>query len=164
MTQFIIDHYQVSLVINSGCAGSLLSKVKILDVVLSNYVTYHDFNPTRIMEFSTPENGKITASTTLLNKAEEVLKKQDIENYYIAPIASGDCFVTNSTMRDEIYQRTGAYAVDMESASIGHICKLNSIPFLSIRTISDFSDGIENFEVIAAHKSSKLVKDIIELL
>lgn len=164
MTQFIIDHYQVSLVINSGCAGSLLSKVKIMDVILSSYVTYHDFNPTRIMEFSTPENGKITASTSLINKAEEAIKNSEIETYYIAPIASGDCFVTNATMRDEIYKRTGAYAVDMESASIGHICKLNSIPFLSIRTISDFSDGVENFEVIAAYKSSHLVKQIIELL
>lgn len=164
MTQFIIDHYQVSLIINSGCAGSLLSKVKIMDVILSNYVTYHDFNPTRIMEFSTPENGKITASSTLITKAEEALKKSDIENYYIAPITSGDCFVTDAKMRDDIYKRTGAYAVDMESASIGHICKLNSIPFLSLRTISDFSDGVENFEVIAAYKSSHLVKEIIEML
>lgn len=164
MTQFIIDHYQTSLIINSGCAGSLLSKVKIMDVILSSYVTYHDFNPTRIMEFSTPENGKIQAATTLLNKAEEALKKLDVTNYYIAPIASGDCFVTNAEMRDDIYKRTGAYAVDMESGSIGHICKLNSIPFLSLRTISDFSDGVENFEVIAAYKSSQLVKEIIELL
>lgn len=164
MTQFIIDHYQVDLIINSGCAGSLLNKVKIMDVVLSSYVTYHDFNPTRIMEFSTPENGKVTASTSLLNKAEEALKKLNVENYFIAPIASGDCFVDDSTMRDDIYNRTGAYAVDMESGSIGHICKLNSIPFLSLRTISDFADGVEDFEVIAAYKSSQLVKEIIELL
>ena len=67
-------------------------------------------------------------------------------------------------MRDDIYNRTGAYAVDMESGSIGHICKLNSIPFLSLRTISDFADGVEDFEVIAAYKSSQLVKEIIELL
>src|SRR5699024_4954399 len=63
MTQYLIDHYQVDLVINSGCAGSLLSKVKIMDVVLSSYVTYHDFNPTRIMEYSVPELGKVRAST-----------------------------------------------------------------------------------------------------
>lgn len=164
MTQYIIDRYNVSLIINSGCAGSLLSKVKIMDVILSSYVTYHDFNPTRIMEFSTPGNGKIGASTSLINKAEEALKRLEVTNYYIAPIASGDCFVTDSVMRDDIYTRTGAYAVDMESGSIGHICSLNNIPFLSLRTISDFSDGNEDFEVIAAYKSSQLVKEIIELL
>ena len=67
-------------------------------------------------------------------------------------------------MRDDIYERTKAYAVDMESASIGHIAKLNNVPFLSLRTISDFSDGQEDFEIVAAHKSSNLVKEIIELL
>ena len=164
MTQYIIDNYKVDLIINSGCAGSLLEKVKIMDVIISSYVTYHDFNPTRIMEFSTPDNGKPEADKNLIEKAESALKNLNVENYYIAPIASGDCFVTDSTMRDDIYERTKAYAVDMESTSIGHISKLNNVPFLSLRTISDFSDGQEDFEVVAAYKSSNLVKEIIELL
>ena len=164
MTQYLIDHFHVDLIINSGCAGSLLSKVKIMDVILSNYVTYHDFQPTRVMEYSGPEQGKVTASTKLIHVAEEALAKIEVKNYYIAPIASGDCFVTDANMRDRIYTATGAYAVDMESASIGHICKLNRIPFLAVRTISDFSDGQEDFEVIAAYKSSQLVKTMIEIL
>ena len=164
MTQYMIDHYHVDLIINSGCAGSLLSKVKIMDVILSSYVTYRDFQPARIMEYSVPEQGMVSASTKLIHIAEDALKKLEVNNYYIAPIASGDCFVTDANMRDRIYQATGAYAVDMESASIGHICKLNHIPFLSLRTISDFSDGNEDFEVIAAYKSSQLVKEMIDLL
>lgn len=164
MTQYLIDHFHVDLIINSGCAGSLLSKVKIMDVILSNYVTYHDFQPTRVMEYSVPEQGKVTASTKLIHVAEEALAKIEVKNYYIAPIASGDCFVTDANMRDRIYTATGAYAVDMESASIGHICKLNRIPFLAVRTISDFSDGQEDFEVIAAYKSSQLVKTMIDIL
>ncbi len=163
-TQHLIDKYKPDLIINSGCAGSLISKVRIMDVVLGSYVTYHDFSPERIMEFSVPDNGRVKASSKLINIAEDALKKLEIYNYYIAPIASGDCFVTNSNMRDEIYTRTSAYAVDMESASIGHICRLNNIPFLSVRTISDFSDGEEDFEVIAAYKSSQLVKEMISLL
>lgn len=164
MTQYLIDYFHVDLIINSGCAGSLLSKVKIMDVILSNYVTYHDFQPTRIMEYSVPEQGKVSASTKLIHIAEDALKQLEVDNYYIAPIASGDCFVTDAKTRDYIYKTTGAYAVDMESASIGHICKLNHIPFLSVRTISDFSDGEEDFEVIAAYKSSQLVKTMIEAL
>ena len=164
MTQYIIDKYRVDLVINSGCAGSLINTVKIMDIIISSYVTYHDFNPIRIMEFSVPDNGKVLASTTLISNAKKALKQLDINNFFIAPICSGDCFVTNSKLRDEIYNQTGAYAVDMESGSIGHVCKLNNVPFLSIRTISDFSDGNDDFEVIAAYKSSELVKKIIELI
>lgn len=161
MTQYIIDKYNPDLIINSGCAGSLSTNIKIMDVIVSSYVTYHDFLPTRIMEFSTPENGKITADNSLIKLAEKSLNKLDSYNYYIAPIASGDCFVTSENLRDEIKNNTGAYAVDMESASIGHIAKLNKVPFVSIRTISDFSDGCDDFEELAAYKSSELVKDMI---
>lgn len=162
MTQYLIDKYNVDLVINSGCAGSLLNKVGIMDVVISSYVTYHDFSPTRIMEYSMPDNGKVQASTKLIKIAEDSIKKLDSYNYFIASICSGDCFVTSSEMRDAIYEATGCYAVDMESGSIGHICKQNSVPFVSIRTISDFADGEDDFENIAAYKSSHLVKHMIE--
>ena len=164
MTQYIIDNYKPDLIINSGCAGSLTSNVKIMDVVLSSYVTYHDFSPLRIMEFSTPDNGKIKADNTLIKTATEALKKLEVDNYFVAAIASGDSFVTDEVMRDSIKEATGAYAVDMESASIGHISKLNNVPFISIRTISDFADGNDDFEVIAAYKSSELVKEMINLL
>jgi nucleoside phosphorylase len=50
----------------------------------------------------------------------------------------------------------------MESASIGHIAAKNNIPFISVRTISDFADGAVNFEEKAGHISSDIVKHIIE--
>ena len=161
MTQYIIDKYNVNIVINSGCAGSLTSSVKIMDIIISSYVCYHDFLPTRIMEFSTPDSGKIKADKNLIEITENVLKLTK-NNYLIAPITSGDCFVTNNVLRDTIYKNTNALCVDMESAPIGHIAKLNSIPFIAIRTISDFSDGVDNFEEEAANKSSEIVSKIIK--
>ena len=164
ITQYLIDTYQPDLIINTGCAGSLKENVKIMDVVLSTYVTYHDFEPDRIMQFSVPENGQMKADNTLLKLAENALLAMENEHYHCAPICSGDCFVTSSEMRNHIYTKTGAYAVDMESGSIGHVCKLNKIPFISIRTISDFADGVEDFEEIASFKSSHLVKEMIQAL
>lgn len=162
MTQYLIDNYDINLIINSGCAGSLINSVEIMDVVISSYVTYHDFNPTRIMEFSVPDSGKIKADASLIELTEKACKKLETNNYWIAPICSGDCFVTDDKQRDFIRVSTGAYAVDMESGSIGHICKLNNIPFVSIRTISDFADGKDDFEDVAAYKSSHLVSEIIK--
>lgn len=161
ITQYIIDKYNVAIIINSGCAGSLKSSVKIMDIIISSYVTYHDFTPTRIMNFSTPDNGKIKANKNLIKLAEKALKETN-NKYLVAPITSGDCFVTNNVLRDTIYQNTKAVCVDMESASIGHVARLNNIPFIAIRTISDFSDGIDNFEEEAALKSSEIVSEIIK--
>lgn len=163
ITQYIIDKYNVDIIINSGCAGSLKNSVKIMDIIISQYVTYHDFTPTRIMNFSTPDNGKIKADKDLIKIAEKTLKETN-NIYLIGPITSGDCFVTNNVLRDTIYKNTEAVCVDMESASIGHVAKLNNIPFIAIRTISDFSDGIDNFEEEAATKSSEIVSKIIKAI
>lgn len=164
MTQHLIDCYDPDLIINTGCAGSLSDKVKIMDVVLGTFVTYHDFSPIRVMAMSTPDNGKIETSPSLIKLAEDSIKELDSYNYHLGSIASGDCFVTSAELRDNIRLSTGCLAVDMESASIGHISRQNNIPFISIRTISDFADGQDDFEDIAAYKSSFLVKHMIEKL
>ena len=83
--------------------------------------------------------------------------KENHISYQIGGIASGDCFVTNSTMRDDIYERTGCIAVDMESASISHTASKNNIPFLIIRSISDFANGIEEQEEKAAEMGLAVV-------
>lgn len=159
-TQYLIDTYNPNYIINSGCAGSLVESVKVLDTILVDYACYHDFTPIRIMESCVPDNGKIKSDESLLNKAKEILTEKEI-TYHIGGITSGDCFVTSSKMRDDIYSRTNALAVDMESASIAHTAKRNQIPFLIIRSISDFADGVEEKEEQAANISALLVKDII---
>lgn len=159
-TQYLIDTYHPDYIINSGCAGSLVESVKVLDTILVDCACYHDFTPIRIMESCVPDNGKIKSDEKLLNKARKILDKKEI-TYHIGSITSGDCFVTSSEMRDDIYSRTNSLAVDMESASIGHTAKKNQVPFLIIRSISDFADGATEQEEQAANISALLVKDII---
>ena len=163
MTQYLIDHYALDYIINSGCAGSLVEKVKLFDIVVSNSVTYHDFYPVRIRNMSMPDHGEVMADSYLMDSAERILKDQG-QTYFVGMICSGDCFVTDAVMRDKIYSETKALAVDMESASIGHIARKNGVPFVAIRTISDFADGEDEFEVKAAHQSSQIVKELIEKL
>ena len=52
----------------------------------------------------------------------------------------------------------------MESASIGHISRKNNVPFVCIRTVSDFADGNDDFEKEAGERSTEIVKKIIEKL
>lgn len=163
-TQFLIDMYHPDLIINSGCAGSLVSSLKIMDVAIASYVTYHDFNPIRIMEGSVPNHGKLYSDKTLVEVARTAIESFAGSNYQIVPICSGDSFVTDPKVRDQIQIQTGAKVVDMESASIGHIAVMNNVPFVSIRTISDFSDGEEEYEQLASYKSSHLVLEMLKQL
>lgn len=160
-TQYLIDKYQPSIIINSGCAGSLKQEVKVLDTIIASYVTYHDFSPIRIMGSCVPDNGLVKTNEYLIQELKTILTENGIK-YHIGGIASGDCFVTSSEMRDDIYFRTNCLAVDMESASIGHISKKNNIPFIIIRSISDFADGVEEQEENAANISAIITKDFIK--
>ena len=161
MTQYIIDQYNVDVIINSGVAGGISSKLKIMDIVISDYVTYHDFYPVRIMESYVPDKGKIKANTTLINISKKVVESMGLDNYHYAPICSGDMFVQDEEIKKDILIRTGAVCTDMESASIAHTCSMNNIPFISIRTISDMADGGEYLEDIAAYKSSEFVSKLV---
>lgn len=55
----------------------------------------------------------------------------------------------------------------METVSIAHVCYVNNIPFLSVRTVTDTAEhkGIENFEQnceVASGRSAQIVIGILE--
>ena len=54
--------------------------------------------------------------------------------------------------------------MQIKSAPIAHVCALNQVPCFIIRTISDFSDGVDNFEEEASYQSSLLVIEWIKSL
>ena len=159
-TQYLIDTYKPNIIINSGCAGSLTENVEVLDTIIADYVTYHDFSPIRIMEACVPDNGSVKTDNNIIKNIEKILLENNIK-YHIGGICSGDCFVTSSEMRDDIYSRTNCLAVDMESASIGHISKKNNVPFVIIRSISDFADGATEQEEQAANIAAIITKTFI---
>lgn len=162
ITQHIIDKYNVDVIINSGCAGSLTNDLKVLDVIIPPYVTYHDFLPERVMRYSVPDEGNITVDESLRNLFKETVDNMENVHYVETPICSGDCYVTDNETAKNILDRTGATVVDMESASIAHVARKNKIPFITIRTISDFADGNDESEKQAADISSEIIYKCIE--
>ena len=162
MTQHLIDRYNVDVIISSGCAGSLTNNLKVLDVVIPPYVTYHDFLPERVMRYSVPDEGNIQVDENLINLVKSIISKLENVNYVETPICSGDCYVTDSETASKIVERTGATVVDMESASIAHVARKNNIPFITIRTISEFADGNDDLEKLAADVSSEIIYKCIE--
>ena len=164
MTEHLIDKYNVDIIISSGCAGSLTNKLNVLDVIIPPYVTYHDFLPERVMRYSVPDEGNIKVDEKLINIFKETVEQMEGIHYVETPICSGDCYITDEITVKAIVDRTGATVVDMESAAIAHVARKNNIPFITIRTISDFADGNDNFEKQAADVSSEIIYKCIEKL
>ena len=171
-TQILADVFQVEAVINTGIAGSLNKEINIGDIVLATDVLHHDMDATgfgypkgqipQMQEFSFP------GDAALRSLAERVCNEvnPDIQVFQ-GRIVSGDQFISDREVKDEIIHNFGGFAVEMEGAAIGQTAYLNGIPFLIIRAISDKADGSATmdypaFEAAAAEHSVNLTMEFIK--
>lgn len=138
-TQILIDKFKVDYMINIGIAGAISDKLDVGDVVISDEVIYYDFDKYFIKSYYPfLKNDYFSADAYLIKLCENACKDAltDKETY-VGKIVSGDQFVSDSKIKDEISAKHSALCVEMEGASIAHTCYVNKIPFVLIRSISD---------------------------
>lgn len=161
-TQILIDTFSVNIIINSGTAGGMDPHLEIFDTVISTEVEYHDVAPEILTEFHPwLEKSSFAADEELLNLSKNSIKKLNLPyKIYFGKMVTGESFITDEG-RQEINEKFIPLTVDMESASVAHVCYVNKIPFISIRTITDTQNhkGIEHFEANCKN-ASEISKDI----
>lgn len=163
--QNLIHCYGVEAIINAGIAGGMDTAVKVCDVVVSKDVMHHDLM-TRFLENYPPHNGTFKADERLVKIAEQACAKNGI-NCFNERIVSGEVFVSDSAVKKAIKDEFNPYAVDMESAAVGHCAFMNGTPFVTVRCISDNADeqgemSFDEFEKVAAGIVAKVTFDILE--
>lgn len=139
----LIRNFQPDCIISTGVAGGIDKCLKVMDVVASSHIVYHD-----VWCGEGNAYGQIQGLPTyfeghpiLLNCAMSIHTGTPIHN---GLICSGDKFITDRKELDEIKGNfPEGLAVDMESGSIAQICYLYKVPFISFRIISD-TPGAEN--------------------
>ena len=152
-------------------AGSLNADINIGDLVISTDLVHHDMNA---VAFGYPV-GQIPQMEAFSFRSDETLRKlavqacrdvnPDIE-VYEGRIASGDQFVADQGVKDEIIKNFDACAVEMEGAAIAQAAYLNNVPFLVVRAISDKADGsaevdYPTFEALAVEHCVKMTLRIL---
>ncbi|MGP1587434.1 MAG: 5'-methylthioadenosine/adenosylhomocysteine nucleosidase [Treponemataceae bacterium] len=168
-TQILILKFGVTHVLNTGIAGAMDKRLRILDTVVSTDCVYHDVDttffgdaPCTLPEMPTFFN----ADKKLIDLAKTYTPKETSFKFYFGRIASGDQFICKKEIKEEIEKNCHPMCVEMEGTAVAHVCIQNKIPFLIIRSISDNAD--ENVKVdyvfnkeVAAGISGNLVYDII---
>jgi adenosylhomocysteine nucleosidase len=81
-------------------------------------------------------------------------------------IASGDQAVTHEPTRNELRQRFGAVAADMESAALARVAQRCGIPFLAIRAVSDAAgehaiEELARYLQAAAERCASAVQELL---
>lgn len=159
-TQLLIDSYGVDVVINAGTAGGMDPKIKILDTVISTEVAYHNVADDVLTEFHPWMSSVYFRVDEGLLKAAKKLcaRKRDL---HLGRMVTGEQFVADN-LRDSINKKYAPLSVDMETASIAHVCYVNHIPFIAVRSITDTAEhaGLENFEQ-NCKRASVISKDVV---
>lgn len=84
-------------------------------------------------------------------------------------VVSGDIFVSSNELKESLKADFEADCAEMEGAAIAHVCSINKMPFLVIRSMSDKANGeapenFDEFVLEAAKNSKKLILKMIEIL
>ena len=164
----LIRCFEPNCLVNTGVAGGIDAKLKVMDVVAGERVAYHDVD-------CGPETaaGQVQglplfyeANSMLYHYATAIQTETTIHG---GLICSGDQFITNPLQLAAIKAKfPEGLAVDMESGAIAQVCYLYNVPFLSFRIISDTPgtdhhfDQYLNFWDTMAEKSFKITKAFIE--
>lgn len=161
-SQLLIDVFCVDMIINSGTAGGMGAELEIFDTVISTEVCYHDVAPDILTEFHPWMKSVFFAADTKLISLSKfaVAKLKPSGKVVWGRMVTGEPFITDEG-RQKIYDEFVPLTVDMETASIAHVCYVNAIPFISIRCVTDTAkhSGIDNFDG-NCEKASAIAKDI----
>ena len=161
--QILCDCFGVTHIVNTGIAGSLCAEQNIGDMVVSSDVWHHDFDcvafgypmcriPGMPQSFAADENMIALARQAAEHTGSAVR---------IGRIASGDQFVADQKLKDQIIERTQALCTEMEGAAIAQTAYRNGIPFVILRCISDKADNsaemdYPSFEAMAAQRCAQV--------
>ncbi len=138
----MIRNFQPDCIISTGVAGGIDSCLKIMDVVVSRQIVYHDvwcgegnaYGQIQGLPLFFEGNETLCQCACALNTETPI---------HCGLICSGDKFITSRSELEAIKEEfPNGLAVDMESGAIAQICFLYHIPFVSFRIISD-TPGVE---------------------
>lgn len=163
-SQYLVSNLQVDRLLGMGVAGGLSDAIHPGDIVVARDVVQFDSGlllPGNFVSLHTAFSnvGKLEF-VKRIGCDEDVAKKawslgreagrtarllSEGENHRphvaIGTVVTGDQMISNPELKVYLRDTYGAVAVDMESAAIGQVAKINRIPFGVIRAVSDKADS-----------------------
>ncbi len=190
--QFLIDKFKPKRIIFTGICGGIDPENRIGDIVIPQFWVTHDysvydekgFSPHPINVFLPEKREKDTLMFFAVD--ETLLKRAKDTKAELKPIlgripkikvggngASGNSFVDQVEKRRWLKERLDAQIVDMESAAVVQVARINGVPVLAVRSCSDLAGGsgsstardeIREFFKVAADNSASFVLELLKQL
>ena len=128
-THQVIDKFNPEVIISMGYAGALTEGLNVGDLFVASTILSPESDSTSF-EMGDPRNLKWLELAKTTPPPENVKLK-------VGRLITIDMVVHTPEAKKELGNRFGAEAVEMETLEIALLTRLNKIPFISIRGISD---------------------------
>ena len=146
--QHLIHRVSPDRVVFTGVAGALADDLEIGDTIIARDCIQHDMDatPLGMRPGEIPYSGYclIACDPDLVARAEQVAPISGSAR--VGRVLTGDQFVTDPAVKEELRNRFDGDCVEMEGASVALVCAANETPCILIRTISDHADGTVDFQ------------------
>lgn len=171
--QILADYYKVDKVINVGVAGGIGDHIYPGDVVIAENLVQHDIDTSafgdKLGQVPRMDTFDFKCDAELIEAAKSACKNIKDHKSFVGRIVSGDQFIASVEKIRWLSAEFEALACEMEGGSIAHVCYLNSIPFVVIRSISDNANNgahmdFEKFTPIAVNNSINILKNMLATL
>ena len=164
--QTMIVHYNANVIINTGVAGSLDSRIGIKDLAVSTACVEHDMDTSPIGDPVGLLSGiniiEIPTDRELCDRALAAAASLKI-NAISGIIATGDQFIGSPEKKKQIRDTFSAIACEMEGGAIAHVCYVNSVRCVVIRSISDNADGTAEIDFPSFARSAAEVSTAVTI-
>jgi adenosylhomocysteine nucleosidase len=146
--QILIDRCRPERIIVSGTAGGMAPNVQTGDTVVATESVYHDVLPD-ILEKNHPylPDAVFKSDPGMVSMLQKILAQNPPAHpVHFGRVATGEAFIETEG-RAGIIERLNPLCVDMETAAAAHVCYVNAVPFLAVRTVTDTArePGVKNF-------------------
>jgi adenosylhomocysteine nucleosidase len=189
-TTLLLEHFKPARVLFTGIAGAIDPNLEPGDIVIAKRTAYHDMGtlssegiePGGVKSRLTGDNNPVffPGDPSLLTAADCAARKAALDpiarqsgrrppKIVTGTIVTGDTFVASKEKSDELREKLGADAVEMEGAAVAQVCYQRGVGCLVIRSMSDKADESavmdkQMFYSLAAKNSAGLVTGIIGCL
>ncbi|MCQ4086028.1 5'-methylthioadenosine/adenosylhomocysteine nucleosidase [Saccharibacillus sp. JS10] len=167
--QILISEFKVSSLIFTGVAGALHPDLQIGDIVISSDSMQHDMDasPLGYAPGIIPAHVEsiFPADAALIAQAEEACRIQNV-SFYTGRVLSGDRFVADRSDVQRLREQFEGVCTEMEGAAVGQVCRMNAIPYVVIRSMSDKANGeastsFSEFTELASNRSFAVVETML---
>ncbi len=162
-TQFLIDQYDVKIIINYGVVGLINLNLNPNNLFIVNKVTHYDIDTSLIDKI---EVGRYYEFDDVYIPVNYYSTKQLAKTLNLVEVicASGDKFIASENDKNNLIKNFKADICEMELAGIALTCYRNDVQLISIKGASDYCSINEYSDQKVKEVSEVLTSKIIELL